>query len=326
MYIQPPKAEDYDITKPEHKPELSIILPGIHTANWIIIYNSIIASTSRSFELIIVTNSQFGPPPLNLMFAPNVKIIKDFGSPVRAQCIGAAAAEGKLITWISDDGVFVPYGLETAIDKFYEMEENKKNVLIYKYSEGEKTYTDEYFKINFHRGENGEGIASDYIPDEYYILNNPIMYREFYEEMGGLSCSYECTAMAHVDFSIRAQYAGALVEILKGIPILACTQVDPSESSHSFVHNAQTTHDEPLYKNIYKKSDWREKVQIKLDYANEWKKSSFLWARKYEQYYKTLEHTYAPIEVRAPGSDYRSDYQESLERAYGHARASETKK
>tara|TARA_Y100000310_G_scaffold130885_2_gene130011 strand:+ start:439 stop:1398 length:960 start_codon:yes stop_codon:yes gene_type:complete len=299
MYIEPPKIKDFNVTNPDHKPELSIIMPGIQPKNWTTIYNSIVASTSRSFELIIITNGESGDAPKWLKEAPNIKIMYDFGSPVRAQCIGHTAAEGRIITWMADDGLFIPYGLESAIDRFYEMEENKKNVLVYKYSESHKTYTDEYFKINFHRGPAGEGIGSDYIPDDYYIFNTPIMYREFYEEMGGLNCSYECTAIAHLEFGIRAQHAGAVVELLKGIPILACDQSEPEEGSHSFVHDAQTTHDEPLYSGIFKQPDWQEKVQIKLDYSREWKKSSTAWSRKYKEYLRDFDYAYASIRMFA---------------------------
>ena len=281
MYISPPKLKDYDPTK--DSPELSVVMPATRPDKWTDVYNSIISSTSRSFELIIVTNEGGSTPPW-LWDISNIKIIKDYGSPVRAQCIGASLAEGKLITFTSDDGLFVPYGLDIAIDRLYDMKKNKKNVLVYKYSEGGKPYDDEYFKINYHRGPNGEGIASDYLPEDYFLLNTPLMYREFYEEIGGFSCSYECTAMACLDFAIRAQELGANVELLKGIPILVCEQDEALEGTHTFVHHAQLEHDEPLYESIYKAAGWREKVQLKLDHTTEWKKSPPMWERKYSQW------------------------------------------
>ena len=299
MYLTPPKKTDYDMTS--DKPRLSVIVPGIRPEYWTDIYNSIMGSTSSSFELILVTPHPYAIEPA-LVLAPNFKVIKDYGCPVRAQSIGAAAAEGELITWISDDGFFVPHGLESALKKFDSMTPNKKNIITYKYSEGEKSYSDEYFTINFHRGANGEGIASDYIPDDYLILNNAIMYREYYDELGGLNCNYEATAIALADFSIRAQADGAIVKLLEGIPILLCKQ-DNNNTTHGHVRDAQINHDEPLYDKTYKKPTWRQELQIKLDVKSEWKKSGTIWDRKYRSLLDSLPepYVYQPI-----GADIRS--------------------
>ena len=289
MYIKPPTVKEYNMTV--DKPELSVIIPGIRVKNWINIYNSIISSTHRSFELIIATPYSSKTPPW-FQVIPNVKIIQDLGSPVRAQCRAAAAAEGKLLTWISDDGIFVPHGLDTAIDRFYAMGDEKKNILTYKYSEGEKAYSDEYWKINFHRGPNGEGIGSKYIPDDYCILNNPIMRLDYYYELGGFSCSYEGTAMACADFSNRAQNDGAKVELLKGMPILMCRQ-DNDTAAHSMLNDAQLNHDEPLYDDIYKKPDWQNDPRIQIDHQTEWKKSPTMWSRKYSSAINENVYNYA---------------------------------
>ena len=280
MYLEPPKIKDYNFTK--DRPELSVVMPGTFPEKWADIYNSIISSTTKSFELIIVTNNGVHMP-LALWIMPNIKIVKDYGSPVRAHSIGASLAEGRLITWIPDDGKFSPYGLDMALDKFNEMAENKKNILTYKFTENEKAYTDEYYKINFHKDAKveDEGIGSKYIPDDYYILNHCIMYRAYYEELGGFDCSYEGTAMAYIDFSIRAQYDGAQVQLLKGMPILICTQFESEDSKHSHIHDAQKLHDEPYYDSIYKQPNWAENIQVKLKQAEEWKKAPIAWPRKY---------------------------------------------
>ena len=74
------------------KPELSIILPSIRTERLEKLYDSILTSTSRTFELVIV-----GPYPLpeKLRDLKNVKYVKDFGSPVRASNIAASLCEGE---------------------------------------------------------------------------------------------------------------------------------------------------------------------------------------------------------------------------------------
>jgi hypothetical protein len=270
-------------------------MPGIFVDKWEDVYNSIISSTSRSFELIVVTNGYGLYTPKTFWMMPNIKIVKDYGSPVRAHAIGASLAEGKLITWIPDDGKFAPYGLQTALEKFDEMGENKKNILTYKFTENEKVYSDEYYKINFHQDKEGNGIGSKHIPDNYYILNHCIMHRTYYEELGGFDCSYEGTAMAYIDFSIRAQYDGARVQLLKGMPILNCTQFESQDPAHSCVHNAQLSHDEPYYSSVYKRSDWAEKVKIKLTLSEEWRRAPIGWPRKYSPIMKDEHWAYGSI-------------------------------
>ena len=289
MYIRPPTHAEYNITT--DKPELSVVLPGNHPHLWTKVYNSIIGATTRSFELIVVTPMGATVPPW-FWYSPNIKVIKDYGSPVRAHAIGATLAEGKLITWIPDDGEFAPAGLDAAIDKLYEMGTDHKNIVTYKFTENEKVYTDEYYKINFHKGENGEGIASEYISDDYYLLNHCIIYRDYYEELGGIDCSYEGTAMAYVDFSIRAQHNGASVHLLGGIPILNCSQYTDGDTRHSHVEKAQKEHDEPAYFETYKASNWRETVVPKLNVFN-WKESPVAWPRKYKPFIENAESEYA---------------------------------
>ena len=134
------------------KPELSIILPSIRTERLEKLYDSILASTTRSFELVIV-----GPYPLpeRLRDLKNVKYAKDFGSPVRASNIAASLCEGEVYTWFADDCILFENSLDKCLDEFYAMGNNKKNVLVAKYYEGQEGSTeretlqpDSYFKLN----------------------------------------------------------------------------------------------------------------------------------------------------------------------------------
>ena len=70
-----------------NKPEVSLILPSILTVRRPALYESILKSTNRDFELIIC-----GPNPLpeELKEKRNVKYVKDYGSPVRASHIAAS--------------------------------------------------------------------------------------------------------------------------------------------------------------------------------------------------------------------------------------------
>ena len=133
------------------KPEISLILPSIRTERLPKLYESILSSTSRDFELIVC-----GPNPLpeELKEEKNVKYVKDYGSPVRASNIAASLCEGEIYTWLADDCLFFENSLDTCIEAYYNMGAAKNNVLVAKYFEGQSgslerstLQPDSYFRI-----------------------------------------------------------------------------------------------------------------------------------------------------------------------------------
>jgi len=260
------------------KPEISIILPAIRRENWDSMYDSILMSTSKSFELIIC-----GPYPLTdkLQKLQNVKYVKDFGSPTRASAIASLLAEGKLITWITDDAVLMPDALNLAVDTLYSMGDSHKNVVITKYLEGkpgtQKLHQpDYYYKINGREGFR-PCTYSPYISDEWWIFNTALMHRSFFEELGGLDCSFEHAAMADTDFAIRAQALGANVKVTQ-ILMYDC---DHGQADHKPIEIAQIGFDEPLIQSKYRDPDWEEKLKAKIN-INNWKNFPSVWTRRFE--------------------------------------------
>lgn len=259
------------------KPEISIILPAIRVENWDKLYDSIKMSTSRRFELIIC-----GPYALTkkLQDLTNVKYVKDFGCPTRASAIASLLAEGKLITWVTDDAILVRDSLDTAINLLYSMGKDYKNVIISKYLEGQmgqqKTHQpDWYFKINGRQGFR-PCTYSQHISDDWWIFNTAIMYREFFEELGGLDSSFEHAAMADTDFAIRAQTAGANVQITQ-VLMYDC---DHGQADHKPIEIAQVQFDEPRLQAKYRDPNWKDKLQINID-INNWKDYPSVWERRF---------------------------------------------
>lgn len=261
-----------------NKPEISIILPGIRRENWDKVYDSIQTSTKRSFELILC-----GPYPLTekLQNLANVKYVKDFGSPSRASNIAAELCEGKLITWIGDDAVLLPDALDKNIDLLYSMgsvdtdHKNYTNVIVAKYFEGmsgtqKPLQPDEYFKIN-----GADCTRSQFISNDWWIFNVAIIYREFFEELGGWDCNFEHLAMANIDIAVRAQFLGANVK-MSSYPLLDC---DHGQPDHMPIEIGQTTHDEPLFQSIYRNPEW-PKNAMKLNIKN-WKNAPSIWTRRF---------------------------------------------
>lgn len=259
------------------KPEISILLPAIRKENWDTLYDSICASTKRHFELIIC-----GPHSLTdkLQSLSNVKYVKDFGSPTRASVIASLLAEGKLITWLADDAVMLPSALDQAIDALYSMGDDKKNVVITKYLEGTHgarkiNQPDYYYRINGREGFR-PCTYSPYIPDDWLIFNTAIMHREFFEDLGGLDCSFEHAAMADTDLAIRAQCAGAKVQITQ---ILAY-DCNHGQADHKPIEIAQLQFDEPLIQSKYRDPKWKDKIVIKQNFTN-WKEHPQVWKRRF---------------------------------------------
>src|SRR5208337_3984103 len=106
------------------------------------------------------------------------------------------------------------------IDILYNMPYNEKNVITAKYYEGlnyssNNPHSDDYYKLG------NAYPKSPYLPENWWIFNVAIMYSSFMNFLGGWDCSFQACPMGHGDLAIRAQRAGAIVQ-LSSFPILNC--------------------------------------------------------------------------------------------------------
>jgi hypothetical protein len=257
------------------KPFISIILPAIRKPRWDKLYDSVLLACKKySFELILC-----GPLALTdkLQALSNVKYVKDLGSPTRASNIAAMLAEGELITWIADDGVMLEDSIDNNIDMLLSMGSNYKNVVIQKYFEGKdgtkkNLMPDEYFLIN------NSGNWSQYLNNSWWLFNNPLMYRKFYDQLGGIDSEFEACPMAHNDFAVRAQQSGASVKI-SPYPILDCDHMEGGSGDHMPIFICQHNFDEPKYQNRYRNPNWvLNKMELPID---NWKKADSIWKRRF---------------------------------------------
>ena len=243
--------------------DISILLPGIRKERWNKVYDSIVESTSRSFELIIA-----GPYslPFELQDKKNVKYVKDYGNPVRATQIASQFAEGKYITWTADDGTYLPNVLDKVLDKMSQ-EDDIKNVVINGYYEGGNKLRQEELRLNV------AYPSSAFIPRDWYIFNVATMHTQFFYELGGYDCLFQTTALSHADLAARAQRAGAKVSVMNE-PMLECTHMPGTTGDHAPVHYAHIEHDEPYYKKIYNSSSCMERTNLDLQ---NWKEAPKVW-------------------------------------------------
>lgn len=258
----------------ENKPELSIVLPAIRQDRWDNLYDSILGATKRTFELIICS-----PLPLTpkLQALPNVKYVKDLGSPTRASNIAAMLAEGELITWIADDATLIPDSLDKNIDFLNEKSKHYKTVVMIKYFEGKNgtekaVLPDSYFLLN------SSGNASPYIPNDWVLFNHVIMYRAFFDELGGWDNEFEACPMAHNDFAIRAQASGADVH-LSPFPCLDCDHMEGDTGDHRPIYLIQTFSDQPKYQKRYRDPNWEERP-TRLWFLS-WKQYPAIWTKRF---------------------------------------------
>lgn len=251
--------------------KLSVLLPSIRVGNIKRLYESIQKSTKEEFELIVV-----GPYdlPFTVRDIKNIKYIKDFGSPVRAQQIALNNACGEWIAWASDDGYFLPGTLEIA----FSLVENSKSVIIGKYFEGNHSKDMEdihYYYIYTH-----DASRCPFVPKNCLMLMEGIVSREIAYELGGWDAqSFEVLPMAFNDFSIRLYNYGCQFKF-QSEPMFKCGHMPGTEGDHGPIHNAQTFYDLPRFKLIYSKESSKQRIKIPLD---NWKNTPEVWERRFKK-------------------------------------------
>jgi len=264
-----------------NKRYLSITLPAIRSYNWDALYESAYKACKKyTFEFIFC-----GPVPLTdkLQKASNVKYVKDFGSPTRASNIACSLAEGHVITWVADDCELIEDSLDLNLDQLHSMGDNYKNVVSQKYFENNADMLDSYLVINNSRN------GSPYFHSSWVAFNNPLMYRKFYEELGGLDAFFDACPTAHNDLAVRAQYLGARVQISK-YPFLRCGWMEGGTGDHQAIYLSQEQIDEPKFRTKYHNPKWNlNNLNIPLD---NWKLSDNIWKVRFQN---KLPTTYEEI-------------------------------
>lgn len=251
------------------KYKLTVLCPGIRNKNWEKLYNSIIESFNGRFEIIFC-----GPYdlPQELTLKDNIKYIKDFGSPTRAQQIALLQAKGEYIAWAADDGVFLPNALNIAFKKI-----EPNSVVMGKYYEGNNDgdmpmQDDAYYILSNH-----DSMKLKYVPKGYYMFNVGIVSRETLLKFGGFDCQFEVLPMAFNDLAIRLQLRG-IKFIIQDELMFKCSHMPGHEGDHGPIHDAQTLHDEPLFKKIYSQNMYQGRIEIQL---NNWERSPSRWIRRF---------------------------------------------
>jgi len=241
----------------------------------------------------------------------NVKYIKSLACPNRCIQEGITHAVGEYCHITVEDSWYPPDTLNIYFDRLNELHRGYKDILTGKYLEGVssnlthlfppkhrkrrrklssiphymggfytksdwKTYNSEaHWTINYHPVQ-----ASPFIPAHWNILHCGIMKTEYFIELGGLDCQFQCQALAHTDLAVRAQRDGATIHLLPQFLLhLDNTASMPKNSriEHGPIILTQINEDQPLYRSIY--DDPACINRIRIDFDN-WKNAPEVWDKR----------------------------------------------
>jgi hypothetical protein len=262
-------------------PKLTIVVPTIRPERWVHFYNNVLNNTKYSFEIIFV-----GPCSMikELEQYTNIKVVRDFGSPVRARQMCLPLIEGELVTCTSDDCTYLPKVLDEVIENF--PSDNYKHVFIGTYMEGQpgtqKTVQPEgNWKLN-HAYPKGK-----YVDNDWWIFNTAFLTTKFLIELGGFDCRFQVLACADADLAVRAYRAGASVVMLKNMvqDIDWAPGID-GYGDHRPIWYAQTYSDMDLYKRLHNNESQKDRTVVSLD---GWKDCPQVWPTRFDR--ATVEYT-----------------------------------
>lgn len=259
-------------------PKLSVIVPSIRPQNLLAIYNSI---DIEDFEMIVVG------PFIPMWWSDKLKFIESYRSPNACQQQALSIAKGELITFASDDGIFLKGTLDKAIKKIETYEclnvldnsaretlleptENKNLIVVGKYLEGDNPInmeSEDYYKFGYHKAYRLKGV-----PQNNIIFNCGLISGKFMIELGGWDAEhFDCTTIGHADLGIRASQAGAKM-ILMEEQMFKCSHQPGKSGDHAPIHRAMKT-DLIAFEQLYSKAR-----ETRID-INNWKNTPEKWTR-----------------------------------------------
>jgi hypothetical protein len=257
----------------KNKIDLSIILPSIHPENWSKIYNGIIKSAVKlRFELIAI-----GPffPTKEFENVSNFRFIRDFGSPARCLQMASSLAEGRNLTWCSDDCILFENSLFDAVTLFDQKREIDGMTMLY--SEGPNFTGDqhlhpEYWIARTHADNHLPGIKEGWKAAPLFMYKT-----EYFRQLGGLDCRFEHVNMNTHDLAFKVQDLGG--EMFSSPSRIYAANWSPWTEDVP-MKKAYEENDLPLYQSIFNDPDAIKKRDVKFD---NWKNSEQLWKRRFQK-------------------------------------------
>lgn len=263
--------------------DLSILVPGIRSENWVNLYSSTEKScTKYSFEIIFVGPYEL---PEELLKKENIKYYQDFGSPIRCKQIALFHSIGQWITWASDDGLFLPNTLDdtlslcTDINKVIYCKYSKDNTKLY--------YDDETCFILQNRNytgisEFGKKYQLDnmskltFLYNPTFILDCAIINSIILKKIGGWDSSiFETQHIANADLSARLFKLGVGFGFQNN-KVIHYSNIESNEDIP--VKSAQYQNDEPKFVILYSLTKYIDRIYLDIE---NWERSPKIWDRRF---------------------------------------------
>ena len=255
---------------------VSLILPGIRTNNWYNFYQSALEACKEfSFELVIVSPFDLPKELVDLPYK-NIKLIKDYGCPSRATQLAVLNAEGEFIYNCVDDGLFFQKSIDYALNYCYRFD--YMDILNMRYREqqgGSGTQLPFDFWYAWYHDE----LRLPGIKREWKISLHFLMRKALYLELGGVDCQFEYVNHGAHDLMFRIQELGGKIYD-SSIEGLNCEHMPGISGDHKPIHDAQISHDKPIFDFIYQNPN-AAKERLHLNLHN-WKDSPEIWTRRFD--------------------------------------------
>ena len=255
--------------------DVSFFLPGIRTHFWEKFYETAKASC-QDYTFEIVVCSPFDPPE-SLKNVENFRVIKDWGNPTRCAQIAALHSKGTLLYHVVDDGYFFPRSVDLAV-KFYQQNCTEKDMVNMRYREG-PNYSGNVLPLEFWNARGNVELQQPGVNQDWRISLHFLISRAQFYQLGGFDTKFEYLNHPLHDFAFRAQAAGGKI-YHSPLETINCTHYPDRTVDHGPIHDAQLTHDAPIFHEMYQNPKAAfDRIDFPFD---DWKNSPEIWDRRFK--------------------------------------------
>jgi len=260
----------------EKKYDLSVLMPAIRTHQWLKMYESLKLSCKKhTFQLVLVSPFDL---PSSMKNLDNVKLVQDWGNPVRCSQLGVDHCDSDLIYMSTDDAMFIEDAIDHSLD-YYNDKCQQKDILNMRYTEGVnrsgKTMPEGYWHAHSH-----DDMKLIGIPKNYKFSMQFICSKDYFKKLGGMDCQFEYVVYSLCDFCFRLQADGGIIHD-SPCDVQNCDWYPTVTIDHKPIHEAQTNHDLPIFQKLYSSKENVALDRILLDF-DDWKNTPAQWDRRFK--------------------------------------------
>ena len=248
--------------------DLSVIIPSINPEKWWQLLQGIKDSVGKySFEVIFVGPHQ----PAEQFNERNVRFVQDRGCPARALQLGVSLANGIHFCWFPDDSTIDAGSLESCLDLIKDKPKNHGITMRYDEGDNKQDQDPSYWIGSTHTDLRLLGIHPDWKISPVFFY-----HREYFIEVGGISCALEHINMNGHSLAFYIQYMGG---VLHSSPVRVFSNTYQHPPTDSPIFRAYHENDYPRFYHFWNREN--AVLDYKVDFDN-WKATPDCWPRRYQ--------------------------------------------